>query len=219
MGFKMECQRCGTCCAKGGPVLHHEDRSFLQKNIVTLDNLRVIRKGELSFNPLKDKVEPAEVEMLKLAGPGTSWECPFHQKNDTGSECLIHTDRPVECSLLKCWDTKDIEAIIFKGCLTRFDLLGEQTPLLPEIVDHEERCSYRQLWSLRDGLKDGGDCIDKIQTLLGRDLQIRQRLVAQYSLTLAQELFYLGQPMFRGCENSDLSISFDNEELKVGYAG
>ncbi len=215
----MECQRCGICCAKGGPVLHHEDRSFLQKNIVTLDNLRVIRKGELSFNPLKDKVEPAEVEMLKLVGPGTSWECPFHQKNDGVSGCQIHADRPAECRLLKCWDTEDIEAVIFAGCLTRFDLIGEQNPLLPEIIDHEERCSYRQLWSFMEGLGGDGGYIDKIRAILVLDLQIRQRLVGQYTLNLAQELFYLGQPMFRGCENSNLSISFANEELKVCYTG
>ncbi len=217
----MECKRCGICCEKGGPILHHEDRSFLQKNLVTLDQLRVIRKGESAFNPFTDQVEPAEVEMIKLAGPGTSWECPFHEKNGALSGCSIHSDRPMECRLLKCWDTRTIEAVVFKDCLTRFDLLGADNPLLPEILAHEERCAYRDVWLSLDGLKGSSreGCLGQIQTVLSEDVQIRARLVARYELTLAQELFYLGQPMFRVVEDSALTISFNNGKLQVCYSG
>lgn len=217
----MECKRCGICCEKGGPILHHEDRSFLQKNLVTLDQLRVIRKGELTFNPFTDKVEPAQVEMIKLAGTGTSWECPFHQKNGALSGCTIHGDRPMECRVLKCWDTAGIEAVVFKDCLTRFDLVGPDNPILDEILAHEERCAYRDVWLSIEGLKGSRreGCIAEIQAVLSEDMQIRAKLVAQYDLTLVQELFYLGQPMFRVVEDSALTISFNNEELQVCYTG
>lgn len=217
----MECKRCGICCKKGGPILHHADRSFLQKNLVTLDQLRVIRKGELAFNPVTEKVEPAEVEMIKLAGTGTSWECPFHHKTGALSACTIHGDRPMECRVLKCWDTTDIEAVVFKDCLTRFDVLGPDNPLLGEILDHEERCAYRELWLRIEGLKGKSreESIAEIQAVLSQDMQIRARLIAQYGLTLVQELFYLGQPMFRVVEDSALTISFNNDELQVHYTG
>ncbi|MDA3971506.1 MAG: YkgJ family cysteine cluster protein [Desulfobulbaceae bacterium] len=218
----MECKRCGICCEKGGPILHHEDRSFLQKNLVSLDQLRVIRRGESAFNPFTDRVEPAEVEMIKLAaGTGTSWECPFHQKNGALSGCTIHGDRPMECRVLKCWDTRAIEAVVFKDCLTRSDLLGADNLLLGEILAHEERCAYGAVWLSIEGLKGNsrGVCLAEIQAVLSEDMQIRARLVAQYELTLVQELFYLGQLMFRVVKDSTLTISFNNEEVQVRYTG
>jgi Fe-S-cluster containining protein len=217
----MECKRCGVCCEKGGPVLHHEDRVFLHKNIVSVAHLTVIRQGELAYNPFKEKVEPAPVEMIKLAGLASSWECPFHQKDGVLSACAIHADRPCECRLLKCWDTSAIEDLVFKDCLTRFDLLGAENPLLPEIRAHEECCAYRELWSLVDELGPNVTSaqIKAIQVFLAQDMHIRKGLIAQYGLTLSQELFYLGQPMFQVVDDSALSISFTHDTLQVRSIG
>ena len=30
--LKTECERCGTCCMKGGPALHLEDKKMNMKN-------------------------------------------------------------------------------------------------------------------------------------------------------------------------------------------
>ena len=214
----MDCKRCGTCCEKGGPVLHFEDRDFLQKGLVSMDNLQVIREGELAFNPFKELVEPTPVEMIKLAVQGDSWECPFHQKVDGLSACQIHADRPVECRLLKCWNTRDIEAVTFKNCLTRFDLLGQKNAILPEIARHEKECSYRVLWDAVAGVnKEDEESLLVVRDILARDLQIRQQLVADFHLNLQQELFYLGQPMFRVVRNEEFVVSFTGEEIQLQF--
>ncbi len=49
-----ECIRCGTCCKKGGPVLHHEDKDILRGGHVGYEHLVTLRKGEQAYNPIKD---------------------------------------------------------------------------------------------------------------------------------------------------------------------
>ncbi len=216
----MECKRCGICCEKGGPVLHQEDLAFLQK-MVTLEYLRVIRKGELAFNPFKEVVEPVPVEMIKLAGAGASWECPFHQKVDKVSVCQIHADRPMECRLLKCWDTSEIAAVTFKKCLTRLDVLTDDNPALATIISHEENCSYHKLWTAIDSFKSATTDANLagIQEILAEDMAIRTLLIEEMHLTLPQELFYLGQPMFRMISDPAFVISFPDNILHLSYTG
>ncbi len=214
----MDCKRCGTCCEKGGPVLHHEDRDFLHKGLVSMDNLQVIREGELAFNPFKGLVEPAPVEMIKLAVQGDSWECPFHQKEGGLSACQIHADRPVECRLLKCWNTTDIEAVTFKDCLTRFDLLGQQNAMVPEIIRHEKECAYGALWDAVAAVnKNDEERLLVVRAILAKDMQIRQQLVADFHLNLQQELFYLGQPMFRVVRNEGFVVSFVEGKIQLRF--
>jgi Fe-S-cluster containining protein len=214
----MECKRCGTCCEKGGPVLHLQDLDFLQNGIVSLEQLLVIRKGELAFNPFNEQVEPAPVEMLKLAGEGTSWECPFHRNEDGLSSCLIHADRPLECRLLKCWDTAAIEKVTFKDCLSRFDLIGTDHDIRSELVKHENECSYQKLWQYANEVKNGDlASLAPVQKILSRDLHIRRELIGKFRLTLAQELFYCGQPMFQVVRNEEFSVSFSGDELRLQF--
>lgn len=182
-----------------------------------MDNLQVIREGELAFNPFKEVVEPVPVEMIKLAVQGDSWECPFHQKQGGVSGCIIHADRPMECRLLKCWDTADIEAVTFKNCLTRFDLLGKDNAILAKIVEHEDTCSYSELWRAMEGVtKEDAESLEVVRVILARDLQIRQQLVADFHLNLQQELFYLGQPMFRVLRD-EIVVSFDREQIQLTF--
>ena len=212
----MKCKRCGTCCEKGGPILHHQDLQFLQKNLLSLSNLMVIRQGELAYDPVFDDVVPTEVEMIKIVGAGKSWECPFHKKVAGQSECSIHRDRPLECSLLKCWDTSEITAMIGKDCLSRFDLLGQANPMLPEIKEHEYRCNYGLLWSAVNQVRSGDEgAVANLENIMVADLTIRQSLIAEFDLSLAQELFYLGTPMFRGVKEPGISIELVNDLLSV----
>lgn len=213
----MECKRCGTCCEKGGPVLHVDDMAFLKKGIVSMDQLQVIRKGELAFNPFKELVEPVPLEMIKLAS-GESWECPFHQKIKGCSGCEIHTNRPMECRLLKCWDTKDIQAVTYNDCLSRFDLLGLDNDIRAELLEHENRCSYSELWRLISGVTraDAGS-LKPVQRILSTDLEIHQKLVADFHLNLQQELFYCGQPMFRVIREEAFSVSFTGDLLTLSF--
>ena len=50
------CMRCGTCCTKGGPALHKEDKDILLDGHIGRERLVTIRKGELAFSPISGKI-------------------------------------------------------------------------------------------------------------------------------------------------------------------
>jgi Fe-S-cluster containining protein len=62
--LRNHCIRCGTCCLKGGPVLHHADKKILLAGHIGYQHLITIRKGEFAFNPVSAKVEPTSQELI-----------------------------------------------------------------------------------------------------------------------------------------------------------
>src|SRR4030065_1553251 len=122
------CIRCGTCCKKGGPSLHLEDKKILLAGHIKRESLITIRKGELAFFPLSGRPEPIEKELIKIAGKGKGWVCFFFDEKE--SSCAIYAHRPLECRLLKCWDTAQLLSVIGKETMTRTDILGEDEPVM-----------------------------------------------------------------------------------------
>ena len=53
-----ECVRCGTCCGKGGPAFHHEDKMLIEQGIILSKHLYTIRAGE----PVYDNVTNYKLE-------------------------------------------------------------------------------------------------------------------------------------------------------------
>ena len=93
-----ECIRCGTCCKKGGPSFHHEDKMLIDKGIIPSKYIYTIRKGERSYDNVKECFLPASSDILKLKGQKGSWTCIFF--NETNSNCKIYEHRPIECKVL-----------------------------------------------------------------------------------------------------------------------
>ena len=67
------CSRCGICCRKGGPALHHSEMELLE--ILPLKDLVCLRPGEPAFDPRFGMVHPLTAELIKIRGKGDSWEC------------------------------------------------------------------------------------------------------------------------------------------------
>ncbi len=216
MAGQTTCKRCGTCCIKGGPVLHRDDLPLLEKHILSLDHLIVIRAGEPAFNPIKGWVEPASSEMIKIAGKGTSWECIFYDQ--VQSSCTIHKNRPVECRLLKCWDTKEIAGISGKECLCRHDLLQGDDQLIDYMAAQEKKCSYVAALQYIEHLSKKRlqhEALHKLKALLTEDLAIREKAINRFQLSLQKELFYFGRPMFRVITHPQLAITIVAGELQL----
>ena len=116
------CLRCGTCCTKGGPALHKEDKDILLDGHIGRERLVTIRKGELAFSPLSGKLEPLQKELVKIAGKGNGWSCCFYDTEK--ASCSIYSHRPLECRILKCWDTEQLLSVVGKDTLARADILG-----------------------------------------------------------------------------------------------
>jgi Fe-S-cluster containining protein len=212
-----QCKQCGTCCRKGGPILHLEDRDILQAGHIQFQHLITIRKGELAFSPATDDLRPTDRELIKTAGRGNEWSCCFFdEKTDN---CSIYEHRPLECRLLQCWDTAPLEAVINRNTLARADIIPADDPILPLIAYHDRECSCVRLFELAAGLKDETAkkaSVAGLTELVRQDLHIRSRAVAALALPVAVELFYFGRPLFSLLRPYGLTIHEQNGMIRLG---
>ena len=192
------CIRCGTCCKKGGPSLHREDIRILLDGHIERESLITIRKGELAVSPLSGRPEPIKKELIKFAGKGKGWLCCFYDEKE--SSCTIYAHRPLECRLLKCWDTAQLLSVLGKDTLARTDILSEDDPIVGFIETHEQDCSIRMAEDLVSLLLDKNDdpeSLAKLTALVHQDLAIRSKAISEFGLSLEAELFLFGRPLFK----------------------
>jgi Fe-S-cluster containining protein len=189
------CRRCGTCCRKGGPAFHLADRSLIEEGTIPLRYLFTIRKGERVKDPIHGVVRPASTELIKVKGGANTWTCTFFNEQD--SSCGIYSGRPLECRLLKCWDTTDVEEITARNCLTRRHLLEGVAGLWDMVAEHEARCSCEKLAEMMAHLKkERWEKTEKaVAELLNYDRHLR-RLVVEKSRIDPEILdFLFGRPL------------------------
>lgn len=199
------CIRCGTCCQKGGPVLHHEDKTILISGYVGHQHLVTIRKGEVAKNPINNKLEPVKQEFIKVKGKGKDWTCYFY--NDKDASCNIYEHRFIECRLLKCWDTSDIISIIGKNTLIREDIINKDDPILQIIRMHERECSYTKIDELLRKISRGEDKerhIDILNKILIKDIKIRNYAINELGMNSNYELFIFGRPIIENLNLQNL---------------
>ena len=119
------CDGCGTCCRKGGPLLHGEDAPLVARGDIPLVRLVTLRRGELVHDPVAGRVLPLEEEAVKVQGtgePGQPWHCVLHREAGRGG-CGIYAQRPAQCRALFCKDTSALEALYAVRRLDRATLL------------------------------------------------------------------------------------------------
>ncbi len=208
--------RCGACCMKGGPTLHAEDRHLIAAGRVRREDLITIRKGELTHIPDREGLHPAGTEIVKISGKGRTWECLFFDR--AGSSCRIYEHRPLECRILKCWDTAELLSVIGKDPLRRADVIDPEDPVLELIEGHEEECSVRQmedLLSLLSGSNEDPAAFEELEELIQRDLTFRAAAVSAFSLPLSAELFMFGRPLFKLLGGRGVSVREEDGGLRL----
>ena len=65
-----ECKRCGTCCKKGGPCFHVEDKMLIEKGVILIKYLYTIRKGEPAYDKIRHFVKELDGEKKNEAIKG-----------------------------------------------------------------------------------------------------------------------------------------------------
>ena len=201
------CKRCGTCCMKGGPILHHEDKNILRAGHIGYQHLITIRKGEMAYNPIKEKLEPVHKEIIKVAGKGENWSCVFY--DDEKASCTIYSHRFLECRLLKCWDTSEIMSIIGRNTIIRADIINPDDPIMSVIETHEQECSYQEVETLLSALskkKDKSAPLKRLTELVRKDLSIRSFALSELGLKAEFELFIFGRPLFKVLKDRGLTV-------------
>lgn len=206
IGSQQTCQRCGTCCNKGGPALHDKDLVLIKNHQLAIADLITIRKGEPVFSPLVDGLEPSREELIKLSGQIDSWQCRFYDQVSNG--CTIYGHRPQECQLLKCWDPSPLADVIYQHCLSRKNVLPDDDNLWELIQLQEEHCSFAQIAELSAKLTKTGvtEFLPEIGRIVNLDLKIRQKAIQRRQLSMAEELFYFGRPLFKSLNYYKLSF-------------
>jgi Fe-S-cluster containining protein len=190
-----KCRRCGTCCRKGGPSFHLEDKMSIEKGMIPLKYIYTIRKGERCYDNIKACFLPASSDILKIKGQKGSWTCVFFNETDKG--CTIYDNRPMECRILKCWDTEEIKRIYSQNRLTRKDLISSVEGLWELVEDHQERCSYDLLKYFVDALdKDHrNEALEGILAIIEYDNKIRNLSVQKAGLDPDLTDFLFGRPI------------------------
>ena len=192
---RTECIRCGTCCEKGGPALHVEDKPLVMAGSIHTRHLYTIRKGERVHDSVLNCLIPASSDIIKIKGKDRSWECVFFQSAD--KTCGIYEQRPQECRILKCWDTRAIESYYHNTRLTRQDLLAEMTDLWELIQLHEENCSHELINTAIHSL-DGNSRHQASETIIAAvqyDQAIRQLVIEKVQVTEDMLDFLFGRPL------------------------
>lgn len=211
------CIRCGTCCKKGGPVLHLEDKAILLKGIITHKDLLTLRKGEFVLNPINGKLSQIKKEVIKVDKRNKDWTCRFY--NESGSSCTIYENRPLECKVLKCWDIDDFLKIFCKDTLTRFDLINADDPIIEIINEHEKECPCGEFIKLIfDYFKRKNQkTLSRIKDLINKDLKLRTFALKELELKKEYERFIFGQSFIDIAKIHGININIKDENYNIVY--
>ena len=210
-----DCEGCGKCCKEGGPALHRQDLDLVRSGKMPTTSLITIRKGELVHNPLTGTVQPVAVELVKITGTGRQWDCRYH---DAGKGCTIYEYRPLACRVLKCWDTKEVLALVEKDTLSRMDILPVDHFILPAIREQERICpchDLQQIHSKRHQLST--EMKEELQKKAGDEMRFRLQVVALFQLQLGDELFYFGRPFFQLLQALGVRVSESSLGIRLHW--
>ncbi|MDJ0818837.1 MAG: YkgJ family cysteine cluster protein [Desulfobacterales bacterium] len=208
-----ECIRCGTCCEKGGPGFHENDRDLIDNGIIPSRCLFTIRKGEFAYDNVKGSLKPLDSDIIKIKGKGNTWTCIFF--DEAGKQCSIYDNRPRECRALKCWDTRELERIYAKRRLTREDLVADVEGLWDLIADHQERCDYDKI---RDAIRelelnDNDTTRRQLAEIIKFDIEIRNLVVTRGGLDEEMLDFLFGRPLTKTLPNYGIEVQRQGEKI------
>lgn len=189
------CRRCGTCCRRGGPALHQADKALIVAGHLSLTDLYTIRAGELVRDDVAGGIlTSTETDIVKIREAPGSQACAFFDPGSNG--CAVYRRRPLECRILKCWDTSGIRRCYREERLGRADLIGHIEGLWNLVADHDRRCDAGRLVLLAQGLRAGvSEAEVELSRVIRYDEALREGLQAEERIPVAALDFLLGRPV------------------------
>jgi Fe-S-cluster containining protein len=191
------CRQCATCCRKGGPAFHRQDRELIDSGRIPAGHLFTIRPGEPAVDNVSGILSPAAQDIIKIKGKGDgSWTCTY--LDEGRNRCTIYRHRPLECRVLKCWAPGELQAVYDRDRLSRRDLLAGVNGLWRLICDHHERCDHLRMQALVDRLKGDRDddvARSELSEMIHYDRQIRLLTCRKAGVAAERLDFLFGRPL------------------------
>ncbi len=208
------CRQCGICCEKGGPALHTQDLVLITDGFLPLKSIITIRRGEFVHDPVTNAIGPSKTELLKISGANGVWTCLFYDRPQKG--CSIYDHRPLACQTLKCWDTKPILKLSGRNLLSRLDLVAPETRLGKRLIEHEALFPFPDLRALVGSLSHiPKKALKKLERTVNKDLDHRAGSIDVFHLSVEQELFYFGRPIFHLLEPFGFTVRETASGIKI----
>jgi len=190
-----ECQRCGTCCKKGGPALHDEDKQIIDNGGIPLTSLYTIRKGELARDNVNGGLIRLKSEIIKIKSRPDAGACMYF--NDAEASCHIYDHRPIECRTLECWNTQKIAAMYAQNRLTRLVVLKKIDWLKDLVQTHEAECSLDKIQALVNARESGDSrAASELSKTLNYDDHFRKLVIEKGNISSDMLDFLFGRPLF-----------------------
>jgi len=187
---------------------------LLRGGYLPMANLITIRRGELAHNPLSGIIEPILSELVKIRGTGQEWCCWYYEPASKG--CSIYGNRPLACGILKCWQPEETLALVGKDLLSRLDILDDDDPLHPLVLEHERLCPCPDIGDVEKTLsKQAGNILPSLEDQVNIDLAFRDTVVKEFNLPLSLELFLFGRPLFQLLQAFGVAVSESPQGLRL----
>jgi len=186
---KPYCQRCGACCEKNSPALHHEDQRLIDNHTISLNQLITFRKGERVWDNFSSRLIALPQEIIKIKGQTPRWTCLFYQHKMKC--CQIYSSRPWECQIQNCWhDPETYKQSYTQNRLTRADLIPSTSDIWAIIKDHDISCDYATLRQL--SLENAQD---DLTAKIRYDYHLRDVVAEKMHINKDELDFYFGRPL------------------------
>ena len=174
--------------------MHSEDRPLLVEGLLRPKDLVTYRKGELALNPVTGELITLSSEMIKICGIDLEGQCIYFSQSDNA--CTIYEKRPLECRLLKCWDTQPIEQLFLKDLLNRGDVIPPGSLLADLIKSYEKAFPVGLLADISMSLiKDEDDRSEEKSRLLESDKSFRRMACDRLGIDQQSCNFFFGRPV------------------------
>ncbi len=208
------CRRCGTCCRKGGPTLHCEDLKLFLNETLAPRHIYTIRRGETVYHNISGTLVRTDRELLKIKEGDDGRSCSFFLLSENA--CSMYDRRPLQCRVLNCRDTTELERVLATPVLGRKDLLPSGSSLTDLLRTHDERCLPEELDDMvKEFRRSGEDVIARrIAALLHRDDAFRKLVAKRLSIDPSEMDFFFGRPLSVLAKLSGLAIMEEVDETR-----
>lgn len=193
--LQSSCKCCGECCRRGGPALHLQDLPLIREGQLQRRDIVLLRPGEPANDHITGRIKLLQRGIFKIRGQsGTDWTCKF--LDEKSNLCRIYEYRPLQCRLLKCWDTSKLETAYDKNLLSISDLVRENSGMRELMDFYTQKCPLGEILELiRNNPEYGWQNNPEIREKIEFDREFRENFLKKTDEHPDLPDFYFGRPL------------------------